>query len=470
MAAIITTKFRIHNAQSFKEGFDESAASNIYLGIGRPQAWANDNLPDTPKDTVADELYYWDDMIALKRVQPSDVSLAIVRRNWASGKYYDIYRHDYNGVTAGVNINDGGPTAPATLADANYYVMTDEYKVYKCLDNRSDATGLVVPSTVKPTGTDTTDVTTTSDGYVWKYMFTVSPADVLKFVSTDFIPVKTLTVNPTGTDAYYSQWLVQTNAVDGAINTIQVVNRGTAYTSAPSVQILGDGTGATATAFIDAGTGEVTRIRIDTPGTGYTYATVTLTGGTTGTNATAQAIISPKGGHGKDPVEELGGFYVMMNVRLEYDDGAGDFPVENDYRRIMLVRDPLNWNATVVATQTTLSSMRIMTITGVSGTFQVDEVITGATSGAAGRIVRSWTDGGVSRISFVQTRVENPEGKLFTNGESISGGSSTATATISAIANPEVQPDSGDVLYVENRRPINRALDQIEDIKIIVEM
>lgn len=469
MAAIITTKFRIHNAQSFKEGFNETEASNIYLGIGRPQSWANDNAPDTPKDTVADELYYWDDMIAMKRVQPSDVSLAIVRRNWSSGKYYDIYRHDYNGTTQGVNINDGGATTPPTLADANFYVITDEYNVYKCINNRKN--GVVVQSTVKPTGTTPNALLgPLSDGYVWKYMFTVSPADVLKFVSTDFVPVKTLTTNPGTTDAYYTQWLSQDAAVNGTIDHVAISNLGTLYTSAPTVQIVGDGTGATATAVIDAGTGQVTAVNMTNKGSGYTYATVTLTGGTTGTTATATAIISPKGGHGKDPVEELGGFYVMMNVRLEYDDGAGDFPVDNDYRRILLVRDPFNFNTNVVATTTTLSAMRIMNIAVGTGTFQPDEIITGSTSGAAARIVRTWNDGVVNRISYVQTRVENPQGKLFVNGEGIVGGSSTATATISAITDPEVQADSGDVLYVENRRPINRALDQIEDIKIIVEM
>lgn len=469
MAAIITTKFRIHNAQSFKEGFNEAEASNIYLGIGRPQSWDNDNAPDTPKDTVADELYYWDDMIALKRVQPSDVSLSIVRRNWTTGRFYDIYRHDYNGTTQGVNINDGGATTPATLADANFYIITDEYNVYKCINNRKN--GVVVQSTIKPTGsTPDALIGPLSDGYVWKYMFTVSPADVLKFVSTDFIPVKTILSNPGTTDAYYTQWLSQSAAIDGTIDHIQVSTAGTSYATVPTVQILGDGTGATAVAVIDVGTGLVTAVNMTNRGSGYTFATVTLTGGTTGSLATAAAIISPKGGHGKDPVEELGGFYVMMNVRLEYDDGAGDFPVDNDYRRILLVRDPFNFNTTVVATTTTLSSMRILTITGGSGNFQTDEIITGATSGAAARIVRNWTENGVSRISYVQTRVENPQGVLFTNGEGIVGGTSTATASISSILNPEVQADSGDVLYVENRRPINRALDQIEDIKIIVEM
>jgi hypothetical protein len=136
----------------------------------------------------------------------------------------------------------------------------------------------------------------------------------------------------------------------------------------------------------------------------------------------------------------------------------------------MLVRDPFNFNTSVVATTTTMRAMRQLTVTGVSGTFQPDEIITGATSGAAGRVVRIWSESGTNYITYVQTRVENTQGKLFQNGEGIVGGTSTATATIGAISNPEVQADSGDVLYVENRRAINRALDQIEDIKIIVEM
>ena len=188
MAAIISNKFRIHNAQSFLEGFDEASPTSVYLGIGRPQSWTDDNIPDTPKDTVGDELYYWDDMIALKRVQASDVILAIPRRDWTSGKYYDIYRHDYNGTTAGVNITSGGATTPATLFDANFFVITDEYNVYKVIDNRN-SNGVVVASVNKPTGTGTA-IFSTADGYAWKYMFTVSPANVLKFVSTDFIPVK----------------------------------------------------------------------------------------------------------------------------------------------------------------------------------------------------------------------------------------------------------------------------------------
>jgi hypothetical protein len=463
MAAIITTKFRIHNAQSFKEGFSEAAATNMYLGIGRPQGWSNDNIPTTPVDTVAEEYYYWDDMLALKRIQSSDVAHAVPRRNWTSGQYYDIYRHDYNGTTTGVNLTSGGSTTPATLYDANFFVITDEYNVYKCLDNRN-AANAVIPSTTKPTGNSTAAITT-ADGYVWKFLYSISAADVLKFVSTDFMPVRTLPSNPGSTDSYYDQWLVQDAAVDGSINNVVVTAGGATYASAPTVAITGDGTGATATATIDAGSGQVTAINITAAGTGYTFANIGISGGS-GTGATATAIITPKGGHGFDPVEELGGYYVMMNVRLEYDDGSGDFPVDNDYRRIMIIRDPYNFATTTVSTATTLKATKELTFSGLSGSFIQDEIITGTTSGAKGRIT---TLSGTT-IRYVQIRTDNTTGAAFSLTETITGGTSTATATVATKTTPEVQPDSGDVIYIENRRPINRADDQIEDIKIIVEM
>lgn len=462
MSAIITNKFRIHNAEQFREGFGEDAATNMYLFIGRPQPWASDASPDTPVDTVQAEYFNYDDMIAMKRIQSSDVAHAILRRNWTAGKYYDIYRHNYDSTSGqGVDLDTGTGTTRASLFDANFFVVTDEYNVYKCLDNRSSA-NLVVPSTVKPTGTSTAAFTT-SDGYKWKFMYSISAADVLKFVSTDFIPVKVLSGNPGSTDSYYPQWLVQAAAVSGAIENIVVTAGGTGYGSAPTVTITGDGTGATATAVLTAGV--VTSLNITNAGTGYTYATVTFGTGA----AAATAMISPKGGHGADPVEELGGFYVMMNVRLEYDDGAGDFPVDNDYRRIGIVKDPLLYGTTTLATASTLKATKSLTFdSGVAGTFSVDETITGATSGATARVV-SW-DATSRTLRYIKTTAENTI--AFQAAENVTGGGSSAIGTIASggLGNPEVEIDSGDIIYYENRRPINRAADQLEDIKIVVEM
>jgi len=464
MAAIITNKFRIHNAAQFKEGFSEAAATQMYLFIGRPQPWATDASPDTPADTVEAEFYNYDDMIAMKRIQSSDVSHAILRRDWTSGKYYDIYRHNYDGSAAqGVDIDAGTTTTRASLFDANFFVITDEYNVYKCIDNRN-AANTVVASTTKPTGTSTTAFTT-ADGYTWKYMYSISAADVLKFVSTDFIPVKTVGANPGSTDSYYNQYLVEAAAVSGGISNIIVTAGGSGYTSAPTVAITGDGTGATATASFASGA--VTAINITAAGTGYSYVVVTLTGGG-GSNAAASAIISPKGGHGSDAIEELGGFYVIMNVRLEYADGSGDFPVDNDYRRIGIIKDPLLFGTSTLATTSTLRVTPTLTLSaGVTGTFAVDEIITQATTGATGRVVSYDATNRVIRY-IKQQGVQN--NIAFATTYNVTGGTSGAVGTVSALGNPEVAIDSGEIIYYENRRPINRASDQLEDIKIVVEM
>jgi hypothetical protein len=423
----------------------------MYLFIGRSQPWTSDASPDTPVDTVEAEYFNYDDMIAMKRIQSSDVSHAILRRDWTTNKCYDIYRHNYDGSAGqGANIDDATPTTRASLFDANFFVVTDEYNVYKCIDNRN-ASNTVVVSTVKPTGTSTTAFTT-ADGYVWKYMYSISAADVLKFVSTDFIPVKTLDSNPGSTDSYYNQWLVQAAAVNGGISNIIVTNGGSGYTSAPTVAITGDGTGATATATITGNA--VTAINITAAGTG----------------AAASAIVSPRGGHGADAIEELGGFYVIMNVRLEYADGSGDFPVDNDYRRIGIVKDPVLYGTTTLATTSTLRATPTLTFnSGVTGTFSVDETITQATTGATGRVV-SWDS--VNRVLryIKQQGVQN--NIAFQTGYNVTGGGSSAVGTVATggLGTPEVAIDSGDIIYYENRRPINRASDQLEDIKIVVEM
>jgi len=407
----------------------------MYLFIGRPQSWTTDTSPPTPSDGVEAEYSIWDDMIALKRIQSSDVKNAIIRRDWTSGVIYDEYSHEYS-VS---NLSNSGASQ---LYDATFFVVTDDYNIYKCVFNNGN-----VASTVKPTGTSTS-IITTADGYKWKFMYTISPGDALKFVTTDFLPVAT---NAT----------VAAAAVDGAIHVVKVTNGGSGYTSATAV-ITGSGSGATATVVVSGG--QVTAVNITDPGADYRHATVTITGD--GVDATATAMIEPQGGHGADAVEELGGFYAMMNTRLEYDDGTGDFPVTNDYRRIGIVRDPYDFGTTTVATASTLRTNKTVTLSvGATGTFSVDETITGGTSGAIGRVV-DW-DATNRIVRYYQSTSENFI--AFQVGETVTGGTSGATGTSSALGNPEVQPDTGDIIYVEQRRPITRASDQVESISLVIE-
>ena len=484
MPAIITDRFRIHNSEQFQEAFSEGSGNTMYLGIGRPQAFATatrgdartnnegtDTAPLTPGDNVNAQHFPFDDMLAVKKIAASDVTFAVPRRNWTTGTTYDIYRHDYGdritGTTTALTSNSG----VSTLFDASYFVLTTARNVYKCLDNDGNTA-----STVEPTGTSTA-VQTLADGYKWKYMYTLSAAQQANFLSTDFMAVATDST-------------VSSAAVAGAIDIIKIKTAGSggANGTHTNIDIRGDGTGGKCSVTVAGGV--VTAVTVTTAGTGYTFATVSnaqivAAGATSLSGAELDVIIPPKGGHGKNAVEELGGFYVMMNTSLEGTESgnSGDLTVANDFRKITLIRDPKSGGS--AASATTLRATKAINLTGVSGSYVVDEKITQASTGAIGKVVE-W-DSTNNILYYIQTRHTN-EG-IDTNGNQTAfsgtntvtgaggatGTPSTSTSTIDSVSftsgysASEIDADSGDILYIENRAPITRAADQTENIKLVIE-
>ena len=424
MASLVTSKFRVHNAQQFAEAFSETSNTIMYLFIGKNTAFPNDNVPPTPVNSTANvEFTPWRDMYAAKRITTSDVTHAVERYNWTSGTVYDQY--------------DDQDT---DLVDDDFYVMTEDYNVYKCLFNVGAAA-----STTKPTGVSTSPFTT-ADGYIWKFMYTVTTSKALKFLTNDYIPVQTL-LSDDSTD----QWDVQAAAVDGGIHVVKVTSGGSGYASAPVVTIAGDGTGATATSVITANA--VTSVVISAAGTGYTRATVTFASGA----AAATAIISPKGGHGSDAIEELGGKYIMLNVRLDGTE-SNTFSTANEFRQVGIVRDPYLYGTSTRAVASSFRQSFKYQLSSISGTFTLDET---ATSGSNTASVVEFTTPNL----FTTLPLNLP----FANTTSVTGGTSGATGTIAAITTPGLQPYSGDIIYVENRVPIARADDQIEDVKLVIQ-
>jgi hypothetical protein len=432
MAAILTRKFRTSLALQFKDNFS-SLVDSYYIGIGKPTPWSNEFSPDIPKDSAEDDNKDYQDIYAAKRITGANVSLSIPRYDWTSGLVYTIYDE-----------------SDATLYTKKYYVVNDSFDVYKCIWNNNGA-----QSTIKPTGNLTT-IFTTADGYHWKYMYTISAADALKFASSNWIPVKRLTTNDGST-----QWLVQTAAIDGTINAVVMTNQGTGYVGIPSVTIDGDGTGATATASVTAGS--VTHIIINNPGINYTYATVTIAPPASGITATARPIFAPQGGHGKDAMTELGAFYVIANITLAYDEG-GLIPTNNDYRKVLMLKNPLLYGTSTVATSSVYNLSRHIQFTVVSGTgFVADELITGQTSGATGRVVSY--DSTTKIVNYIPQNNMN-----FTTTESVVGGTSLVTGTNATIINPSLTPRSGEIIYKDYRQLVSRAPDQREQIIVVVEL
>ena len=483
MPAIITDRFRIHNSEQFQEAFSEGSGNVMYLGIGRPQAFATstrgdgrtnnegtDTAPLTPGDNRNAQSFPFDDLLAAKRIAASDVTFAVPRRNWITGTTYDIYRHDYGDRITGTTTTLTSNSGVSNLFDANFFVLTTARNVYKCLDNDNNTA-----STVEPTGTSTT-VLSTADGYKWKYMYTLSASQQANFLSTDFMAVET---NST----------VSSAAVDGAIDVVKIKTAGSGGANGTHTGIAIRGDGSNGQVSVTVAGGVVTAVTVTNAGTGYTFGTISnaqivAAGATSLTGAELDVIIPPKGGHGKNAVEELGGFYVMLNTSLEGTESgnSGDVTVANDFRKISLIRDTKA--AGSAATATTLRGTKAINLTGVSGSYVVDEKITQATTGAIGKVVE-W-DSTNNILYYIQTRHtdegidSNGNQTAFSGTNAVSGAGgatgtpTTSTSTIdnvsfsSGYSASEIDADSGDILYIENRAPITRAADHTENIKLVI--
>jgi len=498
MSAIITEKFRQHNAGNFFESFSESSANVYYLMIGKATPFTSgttggtDNSPPTPADDVSTEFYTWDSTVALKNITSSDVSYALPRRDWANSTTYDMY--DDN-----ISSSNAATSGATNLYQSTFFFRTSDNRVYKVLDNN----GGTAYSGSEPTSESTSPFAL--GGYVLKYMYTITASETTKFLTADFMPVSTDST-------------VSLAAVDGAIESLQIT-AGSGYTDGTYyAAVYGDGTSAgtssgaivsiviSSGAIVSFGLTAGTDTTIHNAGTGYTFGTVNLgddyifsdtalsssASVGSGTGGAVTVVISPKEGHGNDAVAELGGHYVMMRTTLTGAEGD-DVLTGNDFRNISLVIDPTTFGTSTVASASTHRQVYALKLTSVSGTFTVDEKITQTSTGAIGKVVE-W-DSTLSILYYQQERfgdfgTNSTTGAYvaFSGANAVTGASSSATGTpdssadsavtltnnntitfTDGYANPELEPDSGNIIYQENRKPIGRATDQTEDIKLIVE-
>ena len=522
MTAIITNQFRLQNLQYSKRDID-SGVDSYYLAIGRAESWPNDSLPPQPDITYEAEIDARKSMQSLKRI--TDIVHCAPRHNWVAGDTYVAW--------------DDGDPAIATRA---YYVLnTSNFNVYVCL--RAGAG----PSTVEPVGIDddagdgiagSVQPVERSDGYVWKYLYTISASDANRFLTADFLPV-------------FRNQSVADTTVQGQIWDLDLQEAGVGYTTAPTLTIEGDGTGAAATATITGGV--VTGIDITNNGSGYTFARVVVSGGSPTTAARMRPIVSPqalgreiagidvtvggtsypngplnlivegdgigasvtanvtggviqnnptisdagygytsatvrpedttagtdanfaieltgpRGGFGYNPVADLNAYFLMFNILLDGPEGMGDFIPGNNYRQLMIIKNPLDRGTPQKLWTEDTGSALSRLIVDPGGTWVQDDIVTGGASSA--RAIIDFYDPNTETLFVHQTDVTGFGS--FNDGESLTGASVSAgaiSATTGSSNNAsEVDPFSGRLMYLENRVPVSRAPDQTEDIKLVVQ-
>jgi hypothetical protein len=430
MPSIVTNKTKITNAKNFVSNLEDETNNVLYVFLGRPNAWPDDKNPPIPGDTLENTSRIWDEVLGLKRILARDVKNVIRRVDWQVNEIYDAYDN-----------------LDPNLYTKRFYVLNKDFDVYKCISNNGNSRSLV-----QPTGKNA-NIFTTADGYRWKYIYSIPTADQLRFLTRNWMPV-------------VIDEAVSELAKDGAIEQILLFGGGTEYSFDARVVIEGDGANVLITPKNRIGV--IYDFNYVNTGEKYRYANAYITD-TTGRYANIRAIVSPPGGHGYDPIVELNAHHVMLSARTEFNEGFGDIPPNVKFRRIGLVKNPRTQN-NILANALTLSGYYSVKIGGANGSFIQDEYINGAQSNANAFSITTTVDStGNTFLRYIQTDGFTKNFTSFRVGELITGQSSGTTGTVLEVIPPEVMHDTGDIIYLENRTPITRSLDQAEILHLVIE-
>lgn len=188
-------------AESFLTDLERND-NHYFLFVAKGTTWANENAPPSYTDTVYSENELMNNIIAYKKISPSNVVFALPRYEWTAGTSYDQYDDTVN------------------LFDENdpkiFYVVTEDNHIFKCLGNSGG-----VASQVKPTIPGSPLPFSTSDGYRWKYLATLIESDI-PYELTDYMPVDyARTSDATETTNQYN---TQQQAIAGDITRIALTN------------------------------------------------------------------------------------------------------------------------------------------------------------------------------------------------------------------------------------------------------
>jgi len=461
MTATVSNNLKTLLIDHWIEDFND-ASNNYYIAYGRSEDWTDSDgagnlVAETPSNSLRGIRRLRNGLQSA--IVVSNYSYAAPRYNWSNGTVYD-------GYDDAVGTNSG-----------DFYVVNDDNEVYICLQQGKNSAGVAVSSTVKPSYTTAavakTDPFKTADGYSWQFLYTLSSNQTNNYLTSNYIPVDYIEDSSVSGTPYSSlssfqqeQFTVQSASVAGQILGIAVTYGGSNYTSAPTVAISGDGSGAAATAYVSGGA--VVKVEINESGgvlqfgQDYTNAVISFSGGG-GSGATARAILSPAGGISANARTSLNSTALMFNVKPDGDEG-GDFLINQDFRQVALIRNALWQDSDGIFDQSTgsfLPKLRF-SLGSLSGTISADDIITGTSTNAQAYVDTVDSD----YIFYHQTETTGFVG--FDSSESISS-TSGGSATLIDLINAEIDKDTGDILYYDNRSAVSRTSGQTEDIKIVIQ-
>jgi len=418
-----------------------NGASVGYIMLGKPEAWANGDNAIAIDDTEVSRFVTHNDFIGGKKITGNDIFLVIPRRNWAANIVYTQY-------------DDAQNTQSQLYAANSLYVYTSSGNVYKCIDNANGAL-----STIEPANNYTVanGFTTTGDGYTWKYLYKVPATS--KFLTTDWIPV------PFSQSASYFGYA--NNLVAGAISRLVLVSEGSGYSNTnTTITITGSGSSGNASVNVHAN-GNISSISLTNRGSGYTRQNARTTIAGSGSGANVRMVLSPYGGHGFNPARELGANTIMIAVKIGETDSTegGKINANNDFRQVAVLLRPHKYGESSAVSHANANiavSMSTQIILTSGPSYTKDELIYQGNAASNSTFSANVLDIMTNAVECV-----NRQGTPVT-GALLIGASSGISRTVISYTDPDLECETGDIIYVENRAPVIRVTGQAESVKLVI--
>lgn len=529
--SFLTINQRIDTANNIINNW---ASSNVFMLIGVQLPYStNDTLVPIPNGSQDYVNYIYRNAIAMKKITAADMALMIPRIDWQTGIVYDFWDDtiDMYSTTAftqlpgTINVansrmvtgngsffvsnispgqliyagGDGENVAPQILQVTDifsntsmntntafvgnfvsntyflvsntapfyakkFYVRNTYDQVFICLNNNNGVQSNSMPQLSIGGDLPQDPFIKTVDGYLWKYLYTIPSGNKQQFFSSDWMPV-------------YSDVASVQSSVGGRLDVILIDTAGEGYNqnaasnSATILQVTGDGTGANLTAIVNS-SGSIIGINVLNGGRNYTYANVIANTETTGFGATFRPIIGPQGGHGFDPVHELGATTLMVSVDLSGTEdntiptgvtaGTGQF----EFHQVAILENPVLAASGNNATNTNYSLITTVSVQALPAGkfFSIDEMV------YQGSITNPTFQGTVVFWDDINDLIwlNNIQGE-FAPQTPIVGTLQTAPVTAFILAPSKVAQYTGKILYVNNVLPIVRGSNQTEQIRILIE-
>jgi hypothetical protein len=344
--------------------------------------------------------------------------------------------------------------------------MNDNNQVFICLQIGRDTTGAKVASTIKP-ALENLHPFGTSDGYIWKFLYTVSALEANYYMTQNYMPVRYIeSVDSNSTGAENKQWAVQNAAHGDQITSFIIEDSGSNYhVDSCDFRING-----VYNPFIirTINAGKISKVSYAADSSTFHFqhnldGAILTIDDTTGTGAIVRPVLSTSRGFGSNAVTDLKSQMILINSKITGNEP--DFITSQDFRQICIIKNIKDSASSNNFTQITGKTLNSMTLSSQAVAISADRDIVGAASGA-----KAWVDHVVGNTIYYH-QFDSTGYVPFVVGDSISeiGGAGEGVILLPKIIG-EANPRSGDILYIDNRAAVERVPNQTEDIKIVIKL